>query len=305
MSYKILIPLYLLFSFEVIAGSCCSGGGGRAQIMLGDTEKVYRLSFFDRTILADKGEGRDIYVRKNSELESIRSIRISSSARFLENWQYGFLVKGMSKTKEIQGKRVSSTGIGDSEFNVAYEFMPEISRSSFLSQGFIYSKINLPTGKSIFTTKRTDTLDTFGTGHYLFSVGTIFTKRYTFGMTTFISGISYRPSRTFKNSIFSENEISTTSSINYDLSLSQSVDLTNLFSMEMGLSRTVASNSTISVFAGDERRTVLNSLSINGSFNTESNIFSISYVDELLIGGNIGSVLGRSIELSIIKKVNL
>ncbi len=301
---KILLLLFSL-SFNSFAGSCCGGGGGTTKIMLGDTDKVFRASFFDRTILADVKDRNSLSLRREDEIESLRSLNLSTSIRFNDSWQYGVIMKVMSKAKMIGSSRESYQGLGDTEINLAYEFMPEISRSSILSQGFIYSKIQIPTGSSLYTTQRRDSLDTFGTGHYLLSLGTIFTKRNKFGMANVTLGLSYRPSRSFDSSIFSNGTIITNDSLNYDIALNHSFDLSQLISFDLGVSRTYISNLSTSAFSLNESSAALNSLSLGVSYNTEFYTYLVSYIDDFLIGSSYNSILGRSVELSIIKKVNL
>jgi hypothetical protein len=304
MYYKLLL-IYFGLIFTSFAGSCCGGGGGTTKIMLGDTDKVFRVSYSDRTILADKGEGEQIYLRSENELESIRSINLSASIRMSDYWQYGVLLKAMSKTKEVSGSKENYSGLGDSELNIAYEFMPEVSRNALLSQGFLYSKLRLPTGPSLYTTKRVDTLDTFGTGHFLLSVGTVFTKRFSKAMTTLTVGGGYRPSRSFDNTVFSSEEIKTSDAFSYDLAIEQSVDLSKSISLNLGLLRTYTSNLATGALSGVSKSAALNSLSVGGAYNSELYTVLASYIDEFLVGSSYNNVLGRSIELTIIRKVNL
>ncbi|WP_127716084.1 hypothetical protein [Halobacteriovorax sp. HLS] len=297
--------IYFFFCLKVFAGSCCGGGGGTTQIMLGDTDKVFRVSYFDRTILADTGESRYLSLRSESELESLRSINLSSSIRFNEYFQYGLQFKVIEKTKEINQQRHSESGLGDSEFNLAYEFMPEYSSSSFISQGFIYSKIQIPSGTSLFTTKRNDTLDTFGTGHYLFSLGSIFTKRFSKGLTSVTLGLSYRPGRTFERTLISDSELRTSSSLNYDLSINQSLDISNSLSLDFAISRTYISKLPTSSLSRNKLSSSLNSASFGGSYNTELYTYLITYIDDFLIGSSYNTILARSIKMEIMRKVNL
>lgn len=302
---KIIFLSFTIFSFSSYAGSCCGGGGGSAKLMLGDTSSVFRLGYSDRTILADISEDGRIELRAYDNLESIREFNISTSIRLMDYWQYGGALKTISKTKKIRGAKEFYSGLGDVELSIAYEFMPEYSNTSFISKGFVFLQLVLPTGISLYTTKRTDTLDTLGSGHYLISLGTIFTKRFRWGMTTVNLNTSYRPSRTFKKTLFTSGEIKTNDSFNYGISLNQNIDITKGWSANLSISRNYYSNLPTSILSGELKSAALNSFSTGLSYSTEFYSYLITYIDDFLIGSSYNQVLGKSLGLSVIKRINL
>ncbi len=303
--YLIYILISLLTTINTYAGSCCGGGSSSTQIMTGDTSSVWRTNYSNQTILADINQSGGIEYRPQSEVEAIKVLNLSFSQKLSDYWQWGALIPYIEKTKMIQDNWKSDSGLGDIKFNSAYEIMPEYSRSNFISQGFLFFEITLPTAPSIYTTKRTDSLDTRGTGHYLFSTGTVLKKRQRFGQSLLTLALTYRPSKTFKNSFFSEDKVITQSSMDHFINISQDIDLTQKISLNIGISRTYTRNKLTSNFSNKDQSSLTHPLSLGLNYMQNDYSFLVTYTDEMIIPSGYGHTLGRTVALGIIKRMNL
>ena len=302
---KLFILSSSLIATNLYAGSCCGGGAGSAELMLGDTKSVVRTIYSDQSILADSSNDLKINNREDDEIESIRTLSLSSSYRLNELTQFGFNLPIIEKIKKVNDNWESNAGIGDLQLNMGYEFMPEYNRNRFISQGFIFSQITLPTAPSLFTTKRTDSLDTRGTGHYSYGIGTIFTKRQKTGMTTVQFLLSYRPGRKFNSTIFSSDSITTEDSFDNEVSISQSYSATENFAMSAGLKRSYLSNKTTSVYIGERQSSQKQTINLGLDYSQEDYTYLMSYSDDFLFNSSYNHVLGKSVSIGLIKRVSL
>ena len=303
--YLIFILSSFFISFTSFAGSCCGGGSFSAQIMIGDTDSVWRTSYSNQTILADTTRSGKIEYRPESELESIKILNLSYSKKISDLSQWGVSTPIIEKTRMISNEWESLSGLGDLKFNMAYEFLPEYSRSAFISQGFIFFEIAIPTAPSIYTTKRTDALDTRGTGHYLYSMGSVLKKRQRYGQSLLTIALTYRPSQTFKDSFFSEDDITTQSSLDNQVSFNQDIDLTKNTSTSLAVSRVYTRNKITSLFANTNQDSLTHPVSIGINYMQNDYSFSLTYTDEMIIPSGYGHTLGRTIALGLIKRVRL
>jgi hypothetical protein len=91
----------------------------------------------------------------------------------------------------------SSVGLGDVSLDLGYEILPETTYSAWRPKGFIFSRLKMPTGKSIYEGSSPLGSDVTGRGFTSLAVGTAWFK--TFGIfDVLLSGEGhYSFSRTF------------------------------------------------------------------------------------------------------------
>ncbi len=298
---------FIILSFlnQAMAGSCCGGGGSSTELMIGDTKSVWRTSYIDQTILADTDQSGKIQYRPDNQLESLRTVSLSFSQRINSFWQWGANIPIIDKTRKVDNNWQSLSGLGDVKLNLGYEFLPEFNRSTFISQGFIFAQMSLPTAPSIYTTKRTDSLDTRGTGHFLYTFGGLLKKRQSFGQMILNLSLTFRPGQEFKDSFLSDESIQTESSLDHLVSLSQDIDITEKITGNLTISRNYTRNKITSVFSNSNQESLSHPLSIGVNYSTDNYSYALSYTDEMLIPASYGHTLGRSFTIGIIKRINL
>ncbi len=165
--------------------------------------------------------------------------------------------------------------------------------------------MSLPTAPSIYTTKRTDSLDTRGTGHFLYTFGSLLKKRQSFGQMILNLSLTFRPGQEFKDSFLSDESIQTESSLDHLVSLSQDIDITEKITGNLTISRNYTRNKITSVFSNSNQESLSHPLSIGVNYSTDNYSYALSYTDEMLIPASYGHTLGRSFTIGIIKRINL
>jgi hypothetical protein len=303
---KLLFASFLFFtSSSTWAGSCCGGGAGSTQLMLGTTKAVFRSQYQDKTILADSDLATKIQPRSDLLIETIRTLNNSFSYRTSYLSQVGLNVPVVEKIRNINSEWQSAQGLGDVQLNAGYEFYPEYNRHQFITQAFAFFQVTIPTAPSLFTTKRTDLLDTRGQGHYLYTPGILLLKRVGFHTFNFQGSLTYRPATHFQGGQLTQNSVTTESSLDHALSLSHSYSVNNQWSSMLTISRTYTQNKSTSLFIGKTQSSLVYPLSIGAIYTTDNYDFTASYQDDFLIGPSYNQILGRAVSVGLIKRLSL
>jgi hypothetical protein len=303
---KLILTSFLLtLALKTFAGSCCGGGAGVTQLMLGTTKAVFRASYANQTILADSNEGALIRGRSDSQVESIKTINSSMNYRTGYFSQVGFALPIIEKTKNINNEWTSEQGTGDLSLNSAYEFLPEFNRGQLISQGFIFGQVTLPTAPSLFTSQDINFLDTRGQGHYLYSTGVLLRKGIGFHDLAFNAMVTYRAPGSFKGGLLTENRTLTKSSLDHLLSLTHTYNFTNSFSSSLIISRSYIDNKASSVFIGKNQSSLVYQSSMGAIYSTENYDFIATYQDDFLIGPSFNHIMGKTLSVGLIKRLSL
>ncbi len=298
---KLLFSLFFLCA-NAIAGSCCGGGASTVSLIMGDSKSVIRSSYSNRTILADTNENSNIIERPKSQLESIETLTTSMSHKFSSRWQLGTSLPVVTKSRDIGSEWRSESGLGDISLSSAYEFYPEFTRHQFISQGFTYFSVTLPTAPSIFNAKRADLLDSRGQGHYLSTLGMLLKKRFQTQDLLLNTAFTYRAGRSFSRSRFTE-KTETQNSLDHKVAFSHIYNFSNALSSLLSLERSFIHEQAISVFAESGQSLILNQLVLGFTYSLENIDLSISYTDDFILGQSKGTILGRSLGLGFVKRI--
>lgn len=302
----IFVSFLLIFiSGHSIAGSCCGGSAGSTQIITGPQKYVFRANYQNKTLLADTSTKYQIDPRGDYELESIETTNLSSSFKFNDFWQMGLSIPIVRKTRNINQNWKSKDGLGDISINTAYEFYPEYSRHQFITRGFLYFQLTLPTAPSLFTTKDKTLLDSRGQGHTLYTVGSLFQKQFKSGVFTLQGSFTFRKGDEFKNNYFSNNSIITKDSLDNTIQVGYAHDLTKELSLSSNISRSYQQKIASSAFIGEDRSSLIHTTSFGLNYSLNNFDYSFIYSDDFMIGPNSNSVLGRAIAFGAVKRVNL
>jgi hypothetical protein len=302
----LFLSLLFFYKSSLFAGSCCGGGAGTTQLMLGSTKSVWRVQMQEQNVLADTNAQGKIIPRTQETSEAIRTYQISTSHAINELWQMGLVVPWIEKFRFMDESWQSEQGLGDLSVNLGYEFYPEYSRHQFITQAFWFLQITLPTAPSLFTTNRLDLLDTRGQGHTLYSTGLLLNKRLRTQQVVFQASVTYRENETFDNGVLTKNlTIKTSPSIDHNLNISHSYFISDQWSTHFGISRTYIENKASSVFIGEKQSSLVYPVIMGLIYGYEQFDFSLLYQDDMIVGPSFNHVLGRSVSLGIIKRVNL
>jgi hypothetical protein len=302
-----LLISFIFFSANAYAGSCCGGGSSSAQVMMGDTHAVFRTSYSNATVLGDSNVEANTYFRTAAETESLRTFNISYSQLFADYWQWGVATPLVSKSRFLNRQWQSDEGLGDVTFTVGYKVIPEFRRNWLLTKGYLYSSFKMANAPSLFTTTRSDLLDTRGSGHETFAIGFMGMKRNKIGITNMQVQLSYRPGKSFAGNQGIQNEdVSTDSSLDTLISLSQSLPFIWGANFDIGLSRREIANRAISTFIGEDQRALVHTTSLGLSYSYGDDYdLTFTYNDDFLVGPSLNNILTRSIAFGVVRKFNL
>ncbi len=299
---KAFFCFFFSFCFNAYSGSCCGGGASTVNFITGDAHSVLRTIYSNRTILADVNENFDTVNREDDELESIETLMLSANLKVTQRLQLGVTLPIITKSREINNDFKKNTGVGDIALNLAYEAYPEYTRKQFITQIFVFGSLTFPTAPSLFDSQRADLLDTRGQGHYLVNVGSFFKKVISSNELILNTALTYRLGLSFEASEYS-SEVSTKSSLDSKVSITHIYNFSNLFSSLLSLERSFIHTQAVSVFSSKEQSLTLNQLTIGVNLSFDSFDIGISYIDDLLLGQNQGTVLGKTGTVSFIKRL--
>ncbi len=159
--------LLFIFSFLLIeslwAAPCCGGGPAGIPLITGDEQLALRMG------LAQVQEEYyiDTYGYRSEKGRDYQLFTLSSSFLLNDRWQAGFLLP----LQQTQAEK----NIGDLSLNIAYELLPELSYSRWRPKLFVYSGLDLPTGRSTFDNPTSED-QISGLGYYRAALGALAVK---------------------------------------------------------------------------------------------------------------------------------
>ncbi len=318
MGTRALIILAFLFSGRAYAGACCGAvGAGLSSMILGDFKSVYNFSYTNTGVSHDAMASGDILRRSGDTQEVFEGLVFSGAHLVSTYWQLGVNIPIRLNTFNSNTTSESSIGIGDISAQVTYEFLPELSYSAWKPKGFLYFSQTLPTGGSVYESKKPLATDAVGRGFYRSAAGVVFVK--VVGEYDFLGSLeaSYEIKRSFDSTVlnksFNSKELSSTSisvtpgfgassvisfgyspknigfrfgsSINYRYRSGRKIEFKNEVShaFSMGL---------------------LN-LGLNMSYIHELTSFNLSFIDDSFFGTAKNMALAKTIGLSVSQFIDL
>lgn len=113
---------------------------------------------------------------QNSDIS--QAYRLDVTALLSDRVQGGVSVPVITYQVSRSGLRESSTGLGDVKLSLGYEILPSWSYSSWKPQGFLFTALTLPTGRTYEGSQQKLATDVTGSGYYSWSVGALFLKKW-------------------------------------------------------------------------------------------------------------------------------
>jgi hypothetical protein len=126
-----------------------------------------------------------------------RSFRMDGAILLSDRFQIGGGASLVQREVVQSSYAESAVGLGDSRISLAYEVLPVWNYSQWKPQGYIFSVVTLPTGRSIYESQNNMASDVMGNGFYSFSVGSLWLKRWTVWDTFLLEEVHYSMTRTF------------------------------------------------------------------------------------------------------------
>lgn len=300
-----LISLLFIFPSLVQAAACCGGGASSTGVMTADSRWQLSTSYSDVSLIADSNSESQTAYRDPEQVETVRTTNIAYTHLLSSLWQVGIEIPMVEKIRRLNNEWQSQTGGGDLKLVSAYEFLPEYGRSA-LPRGFVYTGVSIPTAPSIFTTKRSDLLDSRGTGHYHLLLGTLFQKRLEWVTLGFQPQLSYRLGRKFSDDNFMQEEIETENSLDHLITASAATMLSTKLGMSLSVTRNYMQSKATSTLIGTGQSSLVHDLSVGAIYSLSgSSDVSFNYTDQFLAGESYNHTLGRSVGINLTVRNNL
>ena len=166
----------LFFPLKIMGASCCGSGSSLPSLITGDTRTQINLSMTRSKLLGKQLSNFKETIWTPSDDSKTQKIFLQGSYLFDNYIQIGLGLPYFFKQNYENRIRKSNQYFGDVELQAAYEVLPEVFYSNWLPRVFIFSKITVPTGSSIYEKESYDKVEVTGQGHSSVSLGALFLK---------------------------------------------------------------------------------------------------------------------------------
>jgi hypothetical protein len=182
-SFALVLLCLFICGTEAEAASCCGGGFSSPSIITGDERATLSSELSYATVTTEVSSG-GIWQTRSSP-ESLESLKLQGAHIFSDRFQIGASLPVIRRTRAAS----SSSGIGDTAFNLGFEVLPEWEFSEWRPRGVSYLTLVIPTGRSIQDASESLQLDARGRGFWSLGLGTTLTKVLgTFDLVSAIEG---------------------------------------------------------------------------------------------------------------------
>jgi hypothetical protein len=172
----LLLSLSTLLPHSALSASCCGGGASFPSLITGDFWSQFNSSYAYSSVIGDADTGGRAIFRNKDNDEITQTMKVDGSYLIADYWQAGLSVPVVKREKKYYSSQSESTGLGDINAQVSYEFLPELLYSPWKPRGFVYAGITVPTAPSVYDFNDSLGADARGRGFYTFDVGISFLK---------------------------------------------------------------------------------------------------------------------------------
>ena len=197
--YFLFIVLLLLSPAHLWASACCARTPAAPFLIVGDDKAQLSVGVGSSSLIAQAGADGALTYEPSESLNRIWNYRLDGAFLLSDRWQMGLSVPVVTHSIREPGIFGSTTGIGDGRLSIGYEILPSWSYSKWKPQGFVFSVISFPTGRSSFEASNPNNSDVTGNGFFAASLGTLLMKRWTIWDVFFLGEVHYSFPRTFSN----------------------------------------------------------------------------------------------------------
>lgn len=194
------IPIFfwlLLFWRPAWGAPCCARNSATPFLIVGNDEAQINMAYSYSGVVAKADPDGVPYFKSEGAVEQIQTTRCDAAFLLSDLWQTGVSVPLIQNTVGTTTQNVSAIGIGDVRVSVGYEFLPAWSYSRWKPQGFLFTLLTVPTGRSPFESNHPRRVDITGNGFFSVGVGGLFIKRWTQWDVFVVPEVHYSLPRTF------------------------------------------------------------------------------------------------------------
>lgn len=288
--FALIISLFLT---QAHAASCCGGGASNTAIITNNDRIEFTTSMLFSSVYAQArsdGKWQKLDGDKTKEVLTLEGATLLS-----DRLQAGLSVPFQRNTYEST-QNVDGSGVGDTKINVAYEAVTDWDYSKYRPKVFVYSQLQLPTGKSIYDTQSIEGVDSTGMGLWGLGVGATAVKnirKWDFVGTAFIQKLF---SRNFGGTEIDPGNVYQASlGVGYNVG-DWRVGVTNLAYLQDSGSTSGTVDSKISI-----ERYIASTLAVSYLVEEDLSV-TASYTDQTLLGKPINTQLSQGIFVSLQKR---
>lgn len=294
---KALLILTLI-QVNTFAASCCGGGSAIPSLITGDNEAQFSITQSYANIVGKTySKNRNIFYSDNKSYKTLTT-SIKSARLITPLLQIGLGISILHKNHREGSKKESKTHLGDSDLSLAYEFLPDTFYSKWRPRGFLYLKHTFPTGRSSHESTYKLLTDVTGRGQHLSSFGLVFTKVF--------KSIDWQFSGEYKNLHEAQiNNIKISNSAGGSIGLNIGYSPSNgPIRMEFGVTRNHFDKKEIQINGSTQKSTREQywDFDLNASYMINDSTFTLSYLDQTLIGSVENTTLSRKISISWLER---
>jgi hypothetical protein len=169
----------------LFAAPCCSRNSSVPIVIAGDDEAQVNFGHSVGTVVAQVPTSDS-----PDSSQYVLTSRLEAAFLLSDRFQAGVGLPLVYNRYTSGAGTSSSVGIGDIKFSLAYEVMPVWSYSDWKPQGYLFSMITAPTGRSLYDSVSGST-DITGNGYFAASLGALFLKRWTLWDVFFVPEVHY------------------------------------------------------------------------------------------------------------------
>jgi hypothetical protein len=170
------------WSTRAWAAPCCGGGSAAPTILTGDDHAQLSASLSQAQVIGDAPTQGTAVFRADGDLEQTQTLKVEGAYLFSDRWQFGATLPVVRRSRSTPATQSTSTGFGDLNLNLAYEWLPEWEYSVWKPRGFVFYQELIPTGGSIYESSFNSIdpwgLNARGRGFFASGIGAVFLKSW-------------------------------------------------------------------------------------------------------------------------------
>lgn len=200
--FNLILGIFLEVVFalnQAWSAPCCARSSATPVLIVGDDQSQINFGIALGNVVAEVTEEGIPYFKSADTNEVTQTYRMDGATLLSDRFQVGASVNLVNHTVMRPDASGSDMGVGDSRISFGYEVLPRWTYSSWKPQGYLFTVLTLPTGRSVYESQRPTLSDITGNGFYSVSLGTLMMKRWGRWDAFVIPEGHYSFSRTFQN----------------------------------------------------------------------------------------------------------
>mgnify|MGYP002141939174 CR=1 FL=1 len=168
------------FSGSAKAAPCCARNAATPMLIVGDDRAQFNVGLALANVVAVADEEGIPTFGAPQNSEALQTYRLDGSFLLSDRLQAGASFSLVNHSITADDIKDSTFAMGDTRLHLGYEIMPVWNYSKWKPQGFLFTTLTLPTGRSIHESQKGPSTDVTGNGFYAVSVGMLAVKRVGF-----------------------------------------------------------------------------------------------------------------------------